>query len=283
MDSDTLSGESLPDKDAASPVEPEQTSNDEPLPIATVISGKRFKDKPVTAWQFSDLEQEERAQEAKVRSDVMEQIRREAAPELEQQAKLVKKEAYEKAQKEGHQAGYEEGLELGRKEAFEKAEKEAEMMLSQEVKSIHGLLEAMASPYENISQDVFQSIANLSIELAKRIVKAEVSANCDWVINAIQEAMIKLPDDSKSVEIEIHPDDFSVVEQYLEANPKKWQLVAQESIPRGACRLRQNTSIVVNDWQARLDEFLDDSYILSKSIAKEPNQMVDGSDDADTP
>lgn len=255
---------------------------EENLPVASLMRADEVSEPEIKAFQYMDLEREEIRKEQKVRADVKEQIRREMEPELVRKATLLKKEAYEKSQKEGYDSGYQEGLEKGRKEAYEAAEKEADATLSSQVKSIQKLLESMSQPYQDVSQNIFESLCHLSLDLAARIVPVEVQMHKEWVIEAVQEAVQKLPDDSDPIEVFLHSSDLEIVEKYLQSNQNNWHLMADDLLQEGTCRIKQNSSIVMNDWKSRMDELLGDTESLFKKIAKEPNKVLNSNSQAST-
>lgn len=256
---------------------------EENLPVASLMRADEVAEPEIKAFQYMDLEQEEVQKEQKVRADVKEQIRREMEPELVRKATLLKKEVYETSQKEGYEAGYQEGLEKGRKEAYEAAEKEAEAVLSSQVKSVQKLLESMSQPYQDISQNIFESLCHLSIDLASRIVPVEIERHQEWIIDAVQEAVQKLPDDSDPIDVFLHSSDLEVVERYLQTTQNNWRLVADDVLEEGTCRIKQNSSTVMNDWKSRLDELLGDTESLFKKIAKEPNKVLNSNSQSSSP
>lgn len=256
---------------------------EENLPVASLMRADEVAEPEIKAFQYMDLEQEEVQKEQKVRADVKEQIRREMEPELVRKATLLKKEVYETSQKEGYETGYQEGLEKGRKEAYEAAEKEAEAVLSSQVKSVQKLLESMSQPYQDISQNIFESLCHLSIDLASRIVPVEIERHQEWIIDAVQEAVQKLPDDSDPIDVFLHSSDLEVVERYLQTTQNNWRLVADDVLEEGTCRIKQNSSTIMNDWKSRLDELLGDTESLFKKIAKEPNKVLNSNSKSSSP
>jgi len=256
---------------------------EENLPVASLMRADEVAEPEIKAFQYLDLEQEEVKKEQKIRADVKEQIRKELQPEMVRKATLLKKEVYEKSHKEGYESGYQEGLEKGRKEAYEAADKEADATLSSQVKSIQKLLESMSQPYQDISQNVFESLCHLSVDLAARIVPVEIALHKEWIIDAIQEAVQKLPDDSEPIDVFLHSADLEIVDKYLQSNKVNWRLNADDDLQEGTCRIKQNSSVVMNDWKSRLDELLGDTESLFKKLAKQPNKVLNSNSQTSTP
>jgi flagellar assembly protein FliH len=247
---------------------------EEALPVATLLRADEVKTPEIKPWQYQDLAKEEAEKARKLRSDVEEKLREEIRPEILRRASVLKKEAYETAQKEGYDAGYQEGLEKGRKEAFDKAEKEADAALSVQVKSLQKLVEAMSDPYQQIAQNVFESLAKLSVDLAEKLVASEIQSRHDWILTVVQEAIGKLPDDSVQLEVILNPDNADIVQKYQQAHQKKWRLQTDDSLEVGTCKIKQGSSLIINDWRTRLDELLENALATAEKVAKEPSQPL---------
>lgn len=256
------------------PLTKDAPGEEEALPVATLLRADEVEAPEIKAWQYQDLAKEEAEKEQKLRSDVEEKLREEIRPEILRRASVLKKEAYESAQKEGYDAGYQEGLEVGRKEAFEKAEKEADAALSAQVKSMQNLVEAMSDPYQQIAQSVFESLAKLSLDLAETLVGEEVQSRHDWVLEAVQEAIGQLPDDSVQLEVILNPKDADIIQKYQQAHQKKWRLQTDDSVAVGSCKIKQGSSLIVNDWRPRMSELLESAQAASERVAKEASQPL---------
>lgn len=256
------------------PLTKDAPGEEEALPVATLLRADEVATPEIKPWQYQDLGKEEAEKEQKLRADVEEKLREEIRPEILRRASVLKKEAYESSQKEGYDAGYQEGLEKGRKEAFEKVEKEADAALSVQVKSLQKLVEAMSDPYQQIAQNVFESLAKLSLDLAETLVGEEVQSRHDWILGVVQEAVGQLPDDSVQLEVILNPNDADIIQKYQQAHQKKWRLQTDESVETGTCKIKQGSSLIVNDWRTRMNELLETAQATSEKVAKEPNQPL---------
>lgn len=236
---------------------PKPSEKDE-LPVAELLTGEDLSatQAEVKPWKFDDLESIESQQKDVLRDEVASELRKELKPELVRQTSVIKKEAFLKAQKEGYDVGYREGLEKGRQEAYQKAEQEAETALSAQVKSMQNLLESMSNPYKLISQEVFVSLAKLVSQLAEKVIQDHIRENEDWIITCLEEAVSQLPESESQLIIELNEADIEIVSAYLQMKQHDWVLKANEDIESGQCKVKQGASIVVNDWQDRLSEWM---------------------------
>jgi len=247
----------------------------ESLPVASVISADAVSSPEIKTWKYQDLDQKEVTENQAVNDNIKEKIRQEMQPEMLKQVEILKKEAFEKAQAEGYAAGLKEGMEVGTQQAYKAAEEEAAQLLSEQVKSLQNLMDSLSEPYHLVSQSVFESLARLAIEMAARVVDVNVQLHHEWVLSAIQEAIAKLPEDIEHIDIQIHPEDLALVEKYQQSNQKKWRLIADSELPKGSCRVKHKSSIVINDWQLRLKSFLDETDTLVSKLAVEPDPLIE--------
>ncbi|MDR9499581.1 MAG: FliH/SctL family protein [Hydrogenovibrio sp.] len=244
-----------------------ESPRDENLPVATVLPAEEVSEPDVKAWHFTDFEKEEVEQARTHKVEVTQQLRREIEPRIKKETQLLKKEAYESAKKEGYEAGLEQGRQEGRQQAFDQAKQEADAALTPKVESLGALLDTMASPYQAISEQVFESLSELAIALASRLVELEVDQHQAWLKEAIEEAVAQLPDEDAAIEVHLNPEDYNALTDYLNASARNWTLKSAARIKPGTCEVKQHNSIVVNDWQTRLETLLGDTRTLAAQLA----------------
>ncbi len=171
-------------------------------------------------------------------SDQAQVIERWEAPFFEQPNANAKRldtaELEALAQSRGFQAGKWEGLESGRAEA--------EKMVSHMVE----LLDDMVKPYRSLDHLVTQELANLSMLIAKQIIRRELSINSELVVDMTREALSTISSLEGEIEISIHPSDVEVVYQLAERNlqGKAWKLIPDPNYSPGGCRVKTPVSFV---------------------------------------
>lgn len=138
------------------------------------------------------------------------------------------------AESRGFQAGKWEGLESGRAEA------------EQIVGRMTELLEEMSKPYRSLDHLVTQELANLSMQIAKQIIRRELLINSDLVMDMAREALSTMSSLEGEIEIFLHPSDVEMVHQLAEANlkGKEWKLVPDPDFMPGGCRVKTPVSFV---------------------------------------
>ena len=174
-----------------------------------------------------------------IMSDQAQTIERWEAPFFEQPSAARPKpldttELEALAQSRGFQAGKWEGLESGRAEA------------EQIVSHMADLLDEMSKPYRSLDHLVTQELANLSMLIAKQIIRRELSINSDLVVDMAREALSTMSTLEGEIEISLHPSDVEMVHQLAEGNlkGKSWKLVFDSDFLPGGCRIKTPVSYV---------------------------------------
>lgn len=102
----------------------------------------------------------------------------------------------EEARQEGHQAGYAAGQAAARAEA------------SRLAKAATGLEQALTE----FDQQVADELLALATEIARQVVREEITARPDIIVKLVHEALAELP--HQHATIFLHPDDASLVRSY---------------------------------------------------------------------
>ncbi|MCF6345608.1 MAG: hypothetical protein L3J00_03960 [Thiomicrorhabdus sp.] len=237
---------------------------EEPV-LTRLISSDGFATSKVETWQPNrfDLKESHAKINASERSSTQAESVSEKATEADikeevQKVELLTKEAYELASKEGYQAGLEKGLsegaEQGRVEAKALALQASDEALSPKLAQMDALLLLLKQPYDQLEKQVFSELTELALHIAERVTQKEVSANKTWVLEAIEEAIKTLPDDSKPFSIELHTKDLKALKSLNHSVIETWDMTENTSLLQGTCLVKQENSSILNSWKNRFDE-----------------------------
>lgn len=119
------------------------------------------------------------------------------AEEIEQIHQQARDEGFAKGKEEGYQAGFREGQ--------AKAQAEAQRFIQASAKLEQGLARLDAA--------VADEVLALSIELAREVIRQEISARPECLLGVVREALAQLP--HQHAGIYLHPDDASLLRSYL--------------------------------------------------------------------
>lgn len=152
--------------------------------------------------------------------------------EIEQIREQARQEGYAAGLEESRQQGYAQGLEQGREQARLEAATLCQIAAE--------LSREMAKADETIAQDVLA----LSLDVAKAILKTALSVQPQLILPAIREAIHYLPTLQPQAQLILHPEDASIVIQYMGDDLGKagWRIIGDEQMERGGCRVETSSN-----------------------------------------
>ena len=135
-----------------------------------------------------------------------------------------------------------EGLEQGRKEGMAQARQEVDLYTSR----FSDLINALATPLEQLSDEVEDELVKLAVAIAKQIVRRELKIEPAQVIGVVKEALNALPAAGQNIKLHLNPEDAKLVAEIMLANVsgRKWELVENPIMERGGCRIETDSSSV---------------------------------------
>lgn len=133
----------------------------------------------------------------------------------------------EQARQEGYQAGHAEGLAEGRAEA------------AREAARLHDLAEAFAGEVGKADETISDQVLDLSIDLARALLKSSLAIRPELVIPIVREAVRYVPALQQPAMLFLNPDDALLVRERIGVELEKmgWQLTEDSQLERGGCRV----------------------------------------------
>lgn len=177
----------------------------------------------------------------------------------------------EALQKQAWDEAYARGLEAGR--AAGKAE------VSREAARLERIVQAMASPLEDIDEQVEEELTHLALAVARQILRRELSINPAHVIAAVREALAELPASSRDIRVLLNPDDAQLVREALSqpTGPASWEIVEDPVIEHGGCKVLSPNTTVDASLEARI------RAVASRVLGGERDEDPATSDEASAP
>lgn len=146
------------------------------------------------------------------------------------------------ARDEGHAEGHAEGFAAGHAEGLAQGRLDAVTEREQLLALMSGFTGELARANEAVSKDVLA----LALDIAKAMLKTALPAKPELVLPTVEEAMRHLPTVQPPALLQLHPDDFTLVQAQigdgLAANG--WRLQQDPAIERGGCRIETGTNQV---------------------------------------
>jgi len=148
-----------------------------------------------------------------------------AAPEPDQQ------ELLHAARQAGYQDGYRDGM--AALDAFKHSfAQQITAQVGQLVKNFDAEMQALEG-------DMAQSVARIAVELARQVVRSELSQNPELIARVAHDAVEALQLSARHVRVRVHPDDFPLVQEGAgrEMQAREAQLIPDAEVARGGVKV----------------------------------------------
>lgn len=135
------------------------------------------------------------------------------------------------ARQSGYQDGYRDGM--AALEAFKHSfAQQISAQVGQLVKSFDAELLALEG-------EMAQSVARIAVELARQVVRTELTQNPELIARVAHDAVEALQLSARHVRVRVHPDDFALVQQGAgnELSAREAQLVPDADVARGGVKV----------------------------------------------
>jgi len=172
-------------------------------------------------------------------------------------------EAFEKAKLEGFEQGKEEGqqqgFEEGKAEGYSKGLADGQAEMSEKATHFTAIISTLASPLEQLDNDVEDEIATLAMMVARHLIRRELKLDPTHVISAIRQAVDILPVATKNIVVFLHPEDAALVRESLtlsDDDEQRWKIVEDPMLSRGGCKLETEYSRIDASVEARINSVI---------------------------
>lgn len=251
------------------PLDTESSFKEDEPGVTKLVQSSELDSPNIEPWMLSNFENDDESSSEDISDKVYAEMQKELQPRLQQQAELLKQEAYDKA----FQQGYEEGLAKGKEEGSRQGESEAkaEVMktLEPKLEQFDSILGALQKPFESLEQKLYSELVEFALHVAQTVIKKSVLEQKDWVLHAVQEAVVQLPESSNVINVYLHPDDLAFIQISKPSISENWQLHENMNVEKGTCLVKQDYSTILNSWIARFDDVVQH---VSQDVSEESDQ-----------
>ena len=146
----------------------------------------------------------------------------------------ARNEGYAQGQAEGYRAGQDAGYRSGVQQA------------SDEVTQMHLLLESLRTGMEQMDQHIAQSLLDLALAVANKMVRDTMQVKPEVILDVIREAIATLPQFNQNAHLVLHPQDAELVHKHMsdELAHAGWKILNDVKIERGGCQLKTAHSFI---------------------------------------
>lgn len=158
----------------------------------------------------------------------------------------LQKQAYEEAKKEGYQQGNKQGYLEGKQKA--------ETEFKQRIELLDSYLSLISQPLNNLDEKIEQEIVNLSLLIARHIIRRELKLEPGEIVAVVREAIKAIASSSQDTYIHLHPEDAELVKSAFSLKDEElnWKIEEDILLMRGDCRIETNSSLIDASVESRL-------------------------------
>lgn len=170
------------------------------------------------------------------------------------QLELLQRQAFDEAFRKGREAGVKQGY----KEGVERGNIEADARLKQ----LEALLEVLARPLDALDDEVEASLVDLTIAIARQLIRREIKASPGEIVAVAREAMRTLPLSSRNIRLHLHPEDAALVTEAMGRPMQQgaWEIVEDPALTRGGCEVETDDSRVDATVERRLAQVISNIF-----------------------
>jgi len=156
------------------------------------------------------------------------------------QLEAVQKQAYDEA----YQVGFAEGVNAGKQ------------AVQQQVNNFEDMLKTLSSPFEQLDKQVDEELVVLVQALVRQMVRREIKQDPGQIMAVIREAIQSLPVASRQLQLRLHPDDASLVQEFYKTGDQDlaWDIVEDPLISRGGSKIITSVTQVDATLETRLSQ-----------------------------
>lgn len=204
------------------------TASSKPNPYSRFIPREEIG--VVDSWHFSSMDENEDSDSAALQAETQEPS--------EERLDEIRQQAYNEGFAHGHATGGQEVREALELPLRQSAEKTAVRM----GELLHGMTDQLLASEQSISRQLLE----LACDLARQIVRQELSVNTSTLRPVIGEALELITDDGLPTTVRMNPQDLAVMQSALQETlgENAPEFVADPAITPGGCVLQSASTSV---------------------------------------
>lgn len=157
-----------------------------------------------------------------------------------------------------HKDAYDEGFNMGRKEGrsqgYKEGREQAELESQELFQRLGDIFTSLADPVSLLDDEIENSIAELTLSIARQLVRREIKTEPGEIVAVVREAVRALPLSARKPTIYLHPEDIQLVRNALSVgeDEKSYRFEEDLLLTRGDCRVETESSNIDASIEARL-------------------------------
>lgn len=155
--------------------------------------------------------------------------------------------------RDARQAGYQDGYRDGLSALESYKQTQAAQMAAFMSDQVGALVNDLHARLESLEQQLSGRIAGVALELARQVVRSEISLRPELVLTVAEDAMSTLLSSARQVVLRLNPEDHALAQGALEEQMQSRgaRLVADPHVSQGGCVVESDIAVVDASVEAR--------------------------------
>lgn len=155
--------------------------------------------------------------------------------------------------REARQAGYQDGYRDGLSALDSYKQTQAAQMAAFMTDQVGSLVNDLHARLESLEQQLSGRIAGVALELARQVVRGEISLRPELVLAVAEESMTTLLSSARDVTLRMNPQDHALIHDSLEEQlrARGGRLLADPHVSQGGCIVESDIAVVDASVEAR--------------------------------
>ncbi|KLV06615.1 flagellar assembly protein FliH [Photobacterium aquae] len=166
-------------------------------------------------------------------------------------------QGYQDGMNQGLQSGQVQGLEQGRQQGRQEGMQQASQQVAGVVQSTNQLMEQIQLAFHQHVQQQSEMLCDLVMKVARQVIRAELALQPSQLVNLIEETLAQLPDHKPDLKVYLNPQDSQRLTELVPEQVAAWNLIADDTLAIGSCRVVTSDSEALADSEERLAACMD--------------------------
>ena len=158
------------------------------------------------------------------------------------------------------QDAYNEGFSTGEKDGFHagqlRARQEAEVLLNARLERLDTLMAQLMEPIAEQDLQLEAALIELVSHVSREVIQHELRTDSSQLGDILRTALRLLPMGAKNLRIHLNPQDFELVKALRERHEEHWQILEDDALLPGGCRVESEHSLIDATVETRLEQAL---------------------------
>ncbi len=151
-------------------------------------------------------------------------------------------EELESIREAARQEGFAEGREAGYREGHDKGLRDGAGEVQAQADALRDAVAALARPLAELDDDLEDALATAVVEIARRVIGAELAARPELVRGIVRQAVDALAEGRGGLRLHLHPEDLALLRESGDSGLEGCELLPDPALSRGGVRADRGPS-----------------------------------------